>query len=176
MRSFIESGEQLEWMDEFGKVGPDRSHCQLFSHPPFKMQRLFKGKCFVGRCEIDSEKAAACPFKRPFVAKTLQKRSMNSQDWTKAEIPVMKNLRDPHIAVFLGTSSEVPGSLSILIFPAACFDLGYFMKHISDDLANLRGTPLRRKDTLGTALPCNWSGPLSSSRPDVEYPAYRNCS
>lgn len=122
MRSFIESGEQLEWTDEFGKVGLDRSHCQLFLYPFFKMKRFFKGKCFVGRCEIDSEKAPTFPFKRPFVAKTSQKSSMNNQDRTKAKISVMKNLRHPHVAVFLGTW-DVLGILSI-IFPAACFDLG----------------------------------------------------
>ena len=173
MREFIESGEKIEWTDEFGTCGPDENHCLIFKSFPFRTKTIFTGKSYVARCKVDSEMAPTFPFKREFAEKRLQKTSVGREDKTKAEISIMKNLRHPHIVAFLGSWERI-GRLSILMFPPACFDLEKFMGEISTDLEHLRDSASQQTDPSvlkpSIALPGRWSRPLSSSRPDCEAP------
>ena len=174
MRSFIDSREELIWTDELGEVGPERSHCRLADNNfPFKRERrIFKGEYNIDRWVLDSEKAPTFPFKKPFVTKTLQ-RQLVCRATIKREISVMKDLRHPHVVVFLGTWERF-NRLSILMFPAACCDLGDFMKDISNHLEDLRASTLGAVDLSNlhssTALPGrSSSGPLISSGPVMEF-------
>lgn len=176
MRSFLDSREELVWPDEFGEVGPERYHCRFDNNIfPFKrVRRIFKGKCDIDCWVVDSDKAPTFPFKELFVTKMLQRQhvSTTTDSRTKREISVMKDLRHPHIVVFLGTWERF-NRLSILMFPAACCDLGDFMKRISDDLEDLRASALGPVDLSdldsSTASPGSLSGPPTSSRPVIEY-------
>lgn len=138
MRSFIESGKQLVWTEEFGNCSG--SHCQIGNTFPFVHQGKIKdGKAAIDRYIVDEEKAPRTfLFKDPFIAKTIHDTNEEKvRDRWIREVNAMKDLRHPHIAAFLGTWEHL-GRLSILIYPVAHCDLQLFLAETDAELQKLR--------------------------------------
>ena len=168
---------------KLGCVGRSRITVRFQEQPTFLSNKKFSfvvkiKKCWISRWEAEPGKAHTFSLRRPFISKRiLHKAPSKVEEQPRAEISIIKNPRHPHVAVFLGVWRRYD-SLSILIFPAACSDLGTLMERISDDLEDRLASTSRPGDSSeldpSTALPGRWPGPLASSSPDVKDPCLQN--
>jgi hypothetical protein len=95
-----------------------------------KTKSVLKTRSVVQQWQVNESKRDKI-FKYPFVVKRLTLDVGNNH-----EVLAMADLRYPHISALLGTYwSE--GCLWLLAFPAGCYDLGDFMRCISDNLKSI---------------------------------------
>jgi serine/threonine protein kinase len=128
MRQFLEDGTKFAWED-------GRNECTI---PPDQPPPL------IWERDIDSRKSKHAlisqwrgnekiAFRHSFAIKEIR-NSLKISSRTRAmeEVENMRDLRHPHVAALLGTYMH-KDRLHILIFPAACCDLGDFLTSISNE-------------------------------------------
>ena len=132
MRDLLESGDQFKWPRE---LSSSDNHCELEHNSLFPLtwkRKITNKKCDVDVCE-PVHAAYTYEFKRRLVIKTIRKASTRlAIEEAENEVENMKHLRHPHITILLGTLMY-RSRMSILIFPAACCDLKYFMEQNPHD-------------------------------------------
>ena len=128
MRQFLEDETKFAWED-------GRNECTI---PPDQPPPL------IWERDIDSKKSKHAlisqwrgnekiAFRHSFAIKEIRNAlKISSRTRAMEEVENMRDLRHPHVAALLGTYMH-KDRLHILIFPAACCDLGDFLNSISNE-------------------------------------------
>jgi serine/threonine protein kinase len=124
MRRFLEDETQFVW--ENGSNDLQLAHHET---PPLKFERYIN--ITKSKTAIITQRKLECKnitFAYSFADKEIFDSKTNKR--RKDEVEIMRDLRHPHVAALLGTYTYWE-RLHILIYPAACCDLGDFMESIS---------------------------------------------
>lgn len=136
MREFLEHETPLVWSNGKNECtfGPHERLPMIFER---KIDDHKSSDASIDQYRIES---ATIPFRHSFAVKQIKGTSrIESRKRAQQEVANMRDLRHPHVAALLGTYMH-HDRLNILIFPAACCDLGDLMKDISKEHKVIRTT------------------------------------
>jgi serine/threonine protein kinase len=146
MRRFLEDDIKFEWGN-----GQNRIEIPLGQPPPLIYEREIDARhsdhAEINQYRADPKKIA---FRHSFAVKEIRKSSARrSKNRATKEVENMRDLRHPHVAALLGTYIDKDSDrLHILIFPAACCDLGHFMSSICEEYYKIRKRQTGRSSAL----------------------------
>ncbi|MCJ1436488.1 hypothetical protein MMC27_005867 [Xylographa pallens] len=138
MRTFLEDESHFSWRNGIAEpTFPINEEAPTIYERPLDRGKKSEN-AFLSQHRMDPKYMT---YKYSFAVKQIHdSRSLGSESKARREVTNMRSLRYPHVAALLGTFKH-RDRLNILIYPAACCDLGDLMNSISNDYGS--GIPNR---------------------------------
>ncbi|MCJ1381384.1 hypothetical protein MMC17_004494 [Xylographa soralifera] len=156
MRTFLEDETHFSWPNGIAEPAfPINEEAPTIYERPLDRRKKSEN-AYLSQHRMDPRYMT---YKYSFAVKQIHdSRLLGSESKARREVTNMRSLRFPHVAALLGTFKH-RDRLNILIYPAACCDLGDLMNSISNDYES--GVPNRLQSKVQALSVTSIDEPIS---------------